>query len=184
MYTDSKFYGYFSVVDLRGNSHYLFSGDSLKVTTKVKDVFLSAEFDLRGLVAAKLLANEVVNAHQAKIAQACKVVPIGGCVMTSAAVDILGRSDSCFELTQMRKLRAKFPEQTDIVDAYVTTSHQILTNFTGLRLKIALLLFYGLIVWPTAVLVRLGLYAQARATYLFGFKRLCRLTGILHSDPL
>jgi len=96
------------------------------------------------------------------------------CTMTHAAVHLLGRSDTCFELQQMRALRAAFPQDAAIVAAYRAQSRRLLA-FPGTRFRDAMTLaFYVAGVWPAALATRLGALHLAKHWYLFTFSLLCR----------
>lgn len=128
-------------------------------------------FDVAGLGQhfEKLEDQRRTHALNIEAAGGCKA---GDCIMTSAAVGLLGRPDHCFELTQMRRLRARFPDKVDVVNDYLGTGARLLAQPTGPLFKAALVAFYAAIVWPTALLARAGLMHAAGYYYLAGFTAL------------
>ncbi|WP_424970415.1 hypothetical protein [Dinoroseobacter sp. S76] len=157
---------------------HLMDGSAMELQVAIAEFEMRALFDIRHLSPTIPIAREKATeyATQAVAAGGCKPL----CVITSAAVDLLGRPDDCFELTQMRKLRARFPERRDVVDAYIQASNTLLENGEGRALRAAILCFYGLVVWPSALLVAAGFHRSGGLYYLAGFKLLCRLARI---DP-
>lgn len=105
------------------------------------------------------------------------------CAMTTAAVGYLGRADDCFELTQVRGLRTAFPKYTWVIEDYLFTSATILAR-PGPRLTVALMVFYVLTVWPTALLARVGLRKPAGCVYLIGFALLKLSMGLNPFRPM
>jgi len=98
------------------------------------------------------------------------------CVMTTAAVGLLGRADDCFELTQMRRLRAQFGgAEPQVLSDYVTSSRRILSQPPTPARRAAILAFWALVVIPAAALARVGAMRAARGVYLRGFSLLRRL---------
>lgn len=92
------------------------------------------------------------------------------CVLTSAAVETLGRPDDCFELTQMRKLRAEYGAQyPEILTEYVCVSEQILSGRFGVWQRMVLVLFWAFIVLPVSALIYCDKMQSAKALYLWGF---------------
>lgn len=94
---------------------------------------------------------------------------IGGCVLTTASVDMLGRADDCFELRMMRRLRETYRQEQALIDDYVAVSNLALAQAPQIVLGPLLLMFWALFVLPTACCVRLGMTRAARRLYLAGF---------------
>lgn len=178
-----------SHIALPRDGNHLMDGRKLEVRITAMGFEMTAVFDTRHLSPTIPIARQKANAHAVRAATAGGCKP--ACVMTSAAVDLLGRRDDCFELTQMRTLRARFPDRADVVAAYIHASNDLLARGQSFALRSAILLFYALIVWPTALLVAAGLYRGAGLYYLAGFKLLCRAFRItppphlqaVRSDP-
>ncbi|MEM1079254.1 MAG: hypothetical protein AAGI09_12055 [Pseudomonadota bacterium] len=168
----------------RAGSHFI-GGKTMELQIAVDAFEMRAVFDIRHLTPTIPIARQKATerAAEAMAAGGCKPL----CVMTSAAVDLLGRPDDCFELSQMRRLRARFPERSDVVEAYIHASNDLLARGQSLALRSAILIFYALIVWPTALLVAMGIYRGAGLYYLAGFNLLCRLFRVpppLRPHPL
>ncbi len=140
-----------------------------------ENLFSSQEYALDGLPNAFAGLAGLQTNHLKTVADAgsCR----SGCAMTTAAVEMLGRNDTCFELTQMRKLRAAFPDYDWVVRDYLESSAKLLAR-PGRRLTVSLMAFYGLVVWPTAVLVALGIRKPAGYFYLGGFALLKKSMGL------
>ncbi len=151
----------------------LLNAKTLKLVLNVEGLgTIFGVIGMTGVSASQAQAMALTEDYRATLIEAGKCVRGGGCMMTTAAVDYLGRADDCFELTQMRQLRAVYADETDVIDAYIAASTQILslpgTPWRNLRL----ITFYLAVVWPTALLVRARLYRAARVTYLAGFRAL------------
>jgi len=153
------------------------SGQVMTVVMRLGEQELSRmELGIAGFDQAWAEAPDLHQKHRASVqnAQDCQRAAGAPCVMTTASVEMLGRDDACFELTQMRRLRARFAHQTDVLAEYIATSQAILAGTRGTGFKLRLLAFYALVVWPTALLTRLGAMKPARALYLAGFALLRR----------
>ena len=149
------------------------AANTLELRLVVRDLGVtSAVFDVENLDQALTRAPGAVRDHRRALIAAGKCKSGGGCMMTTAAVGMLGRADDCFELTQMRRLRAAFGHETDVLEAYLTASRHVLSALPSCGVAARVLLFYGAIVWPTALLVRMGAMRAARAWYLGGFRRI------------
>lgn len=123
-----------------------------------------------GLKDATAAVKRVYNDHKSTILAAGNCSSGGGCIMTSASVEMLGRDDACFELEQMRRLRSAFGHEADVLKDYLTTGAQLLNTSRDWRFKLALVAFYAAVVWPTAIATRLGFFHTARRMYLGGFE--------------
>lgn len=110
--------------------------------------------------------------HPQAFVEADSVCRSPGCVMTTAAVHMLGRGDDCFELTKMRALRARFADEQAVIDDYVASSYAILNLGMTPAMRFGLMVFYTMIVLPTAVAVQLNRYHFGRRLYLIGFNLL------------
>lgn len=126
-------------------------------------------FRVSGLDKALDLAPGMVETHRKTLVAAGGCKASGGCMMTTAAVGMLGRADDCFELAQMRKLRAAFGHETEVLAAYLAASRAVLARLPSRAVAARILLFYALAVWPTALLTRVGALKAARRWYLAGF---------------
>ncbi|WP_424974470.1 hypothetical protein [Dinoroseobacter sp. S124A] len=170
-----------SHIPLPWDGTHLVDGRKLEVRIAAMGFEMTALFDTRHLSPTIPIARQKANAHAVFAATAGGCKP--ACVMTSAAVDLLGRPDDCFELSQMRALRARFPERSDVVEAYIHASNDLLARGQGVALRSAILIFYALIVWPTALLMAARLYRGAGLYYLAGFTCLCRLFRVAPPPP-
>ncbi|QYX58374.1 hypothetical protein K1T73_08480 [Roseovarius sp. SCSIO 43702] len=158
----------------------LLDGSEMKAEISISDTtFATVYFDVTGTrdaVATGFVPglNEMV--ADIRASAGCMPHAVSPCVMTTAAVGLMGRADDCFELTQMRRLRARFgAAEPRVLDHYVRTSHRILSRPMTRGRRAAILAFWALAVLPTATLARLGAMRAARRTYLAGFAVLDRL---------
>lgn len=146
------------------------------IITNHGEDFGGMEFDITYLRShiGQLWTDTRERLQAAKVAGGCRDADADSlqCVMTTATVDMLGRPDDGFELTAMRRLRAHFGHQTDVLADYVTTSRALLARPRTVGFRLALLAFYATTILPTTALVRIGALGAARATYLTGFAAL------------
>lgn len=161
------------------------NGKLIKVSFMIRDQVVSSfEVSLSGYSNALELGEEQASHLEKEVSSAggCEVlsgpVPTGGCIMTTAAVDMLGRKDDCFELTQMRRLRSQYPEERDTLQDYLNTGERLLRHAPDVRFKVLLFVFYLLVVWPTAVSAYLGKMGLAKSIYLSGFFVFKRVSNI------
>ena len=124
---------------------------------------------VEGLREALDRAPALVAEQVARIAAAGKCQIVSPCMMTTAAVGMLGRSDDCFELRQMRRLRAVFGHERPVLEDYLSASAAVLARLPSRRVAARIMAFYVAVVWPTALLARAGALRGARWWYLRGF---------------
>ncbi len=149
---------------------------SFYVGDVAEDTLYSQQDYALGALADAFAALETFHAEHVNTVKAAGEC-VSGCAMTTAAVDLLGRSDDCFELTQMRRLRGSFPEYDWVVRDYLESSGKLLAR-PGPALTFGLLTFYAGVVWPNALLVALGLKRSAGHYYLGGFRVLKFAMGV------
>jgi hypothetical protein len=128
----------------------------------------------RLIVDAQQIAKEM---GPAKWGSARDAVKKKDCFFTTAACELVGLPDDCFELATLRRYRdevlAKMPDGRREIALYYALAPTILASIRRQGRERDLLRVYFTHILPCAALARLGLNAWARRLYAHMLQKLC-----------
>lgn len=91
------------------------------------------------------------------------------CFLTTACCTEMGLSDTCWELTQLRRFRDEvlvhMPNGPHDIERYYNTAPRILEQIPRSAARAENLYIYSFVVLPCAILIKLGRYNWARTIY-------------------